>query len=84
MAESYAQRKVAILAALRRVRQAYRKSDTAGEILERELDRLLLRKTIITPATFMLVAQKYDAYMQLAKSIEKPLADAITLSTTYA
>jgi hypothetical protein len=83
MAETYAQRKAAVLAALRRVRQSYRKSDSAGEILERELDRLLLRKTIITPASLQAVAQKYDQYMSLASGVEKPLADTLTLAANY-
>ena len=84
MAETYAQRKAAILAALRRVRQAYRKADTAGEILERELDRLLLRKTIITPSSLQLASQKYDQFMSLSAAVEKPLTDALTLSANYA
>lgn len=83
MAETYAQRKAAIIAAIRRVRQAYRKADTAGEVMERELDRLLLRKTIITPATLQALAQKYDAFMTLAAAVERPLTDSMTLSGNY-
>jgi len=84
MAESYAQRKAAVLASLRRVRQLYRKADTAGEVLERELDRLLLRKTLITASSLQTLSQKYDAYMTLAAAVEKALTDAMTLANGFA
>lgn len=83
MAETYAQRKAAVLAALRRVRQAYKKADTSGEILEREINRLLLRKTIVTPATLKALSQKYDQFATLTNAVEKPITDALTLSTSY-
>jgi|WetSurMetagenome_2_1015567.scaffolds.fasta_scaffold208294_3 hypothetical protein len=83
MAETYAQRKAALLAALRRVKQAYKKADTSGEILERELNRLLLRKTIITPATLKTLSARYDEYSKLVQGVEKPIADAMTLSSSY-
>lgn len=83
MAETYAQRKAAIIAAIRRIRQAYRKADTAGEVMERELDRLLLRKTIITPASLQSLSQKYDAFMTLGNAIERPLTDTLTISGNY-
>ena len=84
MAETYAQRKAAVLASLRRVRQQYRKADTSGEILERELDRLLLRKTLITASSLQATSQKYDAFMAQAAAIEKALTDAMTLANGFA
>lgn len=84
MAETYAQRKAAIIGAIRRVRQQYRKADSLGEVLERELDRLMLRKTIITPSTLQGLSQKYDAFMTAASATEKPITDAMTLSSSYA
>jgi len=84
MAETYAQRKAAVLAAVRRLRQQYRKSDSLGEVMERELDRLLLRKTIITPSSLQALSQKYDGYVSAAAACEKPLTDLLTLSGNYA
>lgn len=37
------------IAAVRQLRRAYRTADSAGEKLERELDRLIKRKTLISP-----------------------------------
>jgi len=84
MAETYAQRKAAVLAALRRVRQQYRKADSLGEVLERELDRLLLRKTLITASSLQTTSQKYDAFMSAAAAVEKSLTDAMTLANGFA
>lgn len=39
------------VAAVRQCRRAYRQADTAGEKFERELDRLIKRKTLISPAS---------------------------------
>lgn len=37
------------VAAVRQCRRAYRQADSAGEKFERELDRLVKRKTLISP-----------------------------------
>jgi hypothetical protein len=42
------QRRAESRAAIRRLRAEFRKADTAGEKTERELDRLIKRKTLIT------------------------------------
>lgn len=84
MAESFAQRRNAVNAALRRVRQQYRKVDTAGEVLERELDRLILRKTIVSPQSLKSVEVKVDVLVKMLNAIEGPMIDLIRLATGYA
>jgi hypothetical protein len=84
MAESFAQRRNAVNMALRRVRQQYRKLDSAGEVLERELDRLILRKTIVSPQTLKSVQVKVDVLVKMLNGIEGPLVDLIRLATGYA
>lgn len=84
MAESFAQRKASVTAALRRVRAQYRKADTRGEVLERELDRLILRKTIVAPATLRQLGIRYEEYTSQVSAIDQAMADAMTLAMTYA
>jgi multidrug efflux pump subunit AcrA (membrane-fusion protein) len=84
MAESFAQRRNAVNQALRRLRAAYRKTDSAGEMLERELDRLIARKTIVSPASIKSVQVKLEVYVKFLNAIEQPLMDAIRLATNYA
>lgn len=83
MAESFAQRRNVVNQSLRRLRQAYRKLDTAGEDLERELDRLILRKTIVSPQSLKSVQVKVDVLVKMLNGLEGPLADAIRLATSY-
>lgn len=83
MAESFAQRRNVVNQSLRRLRQAYRKLDTAGEDLERELDRLILRKTIVSPQSLKSVQVKVDVLVKMLNGLEGPLSDAIRLATSY-
>jgi hypothetical protein len=83
MAESYAQRKNAVNKALRQVRAVYRKADSQGELLERELDRMILRKTIVSPASMDLLDTKYDAYVKAVEAIASVLGAADVLSFNY-
>lgn len=81
MAESYAQRKKLVNQALRRVRQAYRRADSKGEILERELDRLIDRKTVVTPRTIVDASTKFQDYVDAVKQIDPPFTDAYIISS---
>lgn len=83
MAESYVQRRNAVNQGLRRLRQSYRKLDTAGEVLERELDRLINRKTIVSAQTLRSVQVKVDVLVQMMNAMEQPLTDVIRLATSY-
>jgi len=50
------------LKALRLVRTSYRASDTAGEKFEREVDRLIKRKTRINAGSLKTLEAAYKAY----------------------
>lgn len=83
MAESYAKRKSLVVAALRRVRAQYRKADTTGEVLERELDRCILRKTLIGPETMRTLLTKYESYVTQVNLMEQPITDAVQVASSY-
>lgn len=57
--------------AVRRFRAEYRKADTAGELLEREVDRLIKRKTLIGPDELQTLARRLDAYIRLVDSLQR-------------
>jgi len=78
---TYAQRKRDVVRALRKVRQTYRKADTAGEKLERELDRLILRKTMIVPEQLNKMTQLLNTYGQLVSDIQVSTTTALTIAS---
>ena len=69
------ERKAVVVRAGRNVRRAYRQADSAGEILERTLDRLLSRKTRITPEQALKVDPLYKNYRDKVGSVERALTD---------
>lgn len=64
------------IAVFRAARKVYRRADTAGEKLERELDRLIKRKRLIQPDDLVTAIKLYDAYDFAVQAIAKALADA--------
>lgn len=59
---------------LRVARQAYRKADTLGEIVERNLDRLIMkRKRIVTPAQLLPLLERYEKYARQVINLELAL-----------
>jgi len=66
-----AQRRAEGVAAIRRLRMEYRKADSQGERLERELDRLTQRKTLIGPDQLKKLADQVDGYVRLVESVQK-------------
>lgn len=84
MAESFAQRRNAVNRALRQVRKSYRAADSAGELLERELDRLVDRKTIVSPESLRRMTSLYEAHLRAVQDIQRTMAAAMTLATSYA
>ena len=72
---TFAQAKAKAEKDLRAARQAYRKADSAGEIVERTLDRLIgKRKTIVTPEQIVPLLQRYESYARLVVNFEAALA----------
>jgi len=60
---------------LRLARASYRKADTAGEIVERTLDRLIeKRKTIVTPGQLLPLYERYEKYARRVLVLEAALA----------
>ena len=83
MAESFSQRTRNVNASLRRLRAAYRKADSQGELLERELDRLINRKTIVSPESLLKVTVQFEAYVRSVNLIEVPMNDSLRLAGSY-
>ena len=73
MTESEARRLV--LQSARNARKAYRRADSAGEVLERWLDRMIDRKTRIRFSQAEAVIVKWEAYRDNVGSLEKALGD---------
>jgi len=61
------QRRAEAKALIRRMRQAYRATDTAGEAVERELDRILKRKTLIQAEQLGTLIAKTDEFYRRIK-----------------
>ena len=80
MAETFAQRRRNVNLALRALRKAYRKADSTGEALERELDRLIERKTFVTAASMESLTQLCNSYWRAANDLQQPLVDAHTIA----
>lgn len=84
MAESFAQRRNAVNRAIRQVRKTYRAADSQGELLERELDRLIDRKTIVSPDSLRALTTKYETYLRAVNDIQRSMTAAMQLATSYA
>lgn len=65
------QRRQEGVAAIRRLRTEHRKADSAGEKLERELDRLIKRKTLIGPDQLQTLASRLVDYVRLVESEQR-------------
>jgi len=61
--------------AARNCRAAYRKADSSGEKVERELDRLIKRKTLIQAQSLSTLESQYYAYKQHVVALENALRD---------
>jgi len=59
------------VSAIRKLRAEYRKADSAGEKLERELDRLVKRKTLIGPDQLTTLVNRIDDFARLVDSVQR-------------
>jgi len=64
------QRRKEAISAVRALRKLYRMMDTAGERVERELDRLIKRKTLIGPAELKSLMDKTNDYLKQADTVQ--------------
>lgn len=70
--------------ALRVCRVAYRRADTLGEVLERNLDRLITkRKRIVTPEQILPLLQRYESYARQVIALERALTILGTTLSKY-
>lgn len=74
MASAYVQKRSEIIKALRAVRASLRLNDTKGEKIERTLDRLIQRKTIITPAQFQKTMDEILSFIDLAQKVSNAVS----------
>ncbi len=71
---TFAQARVRAEKDLRVCRQAYRKADSLGELVERNLDRLITkRKRIVTPEQILPLMARYEQYARGVLALEKAL-----------
>lgn len=78
-----AQARRLVVAALRKARQAYRKADTAGEREERELDRLIKRKTRMNATQLATLSKRYAEWVKLVEAAQGPLTDAFYIASQF-
>jgi len=69
------ERRRVVLQGLRGARRVYRAADTSGEVLERWLDRMIIRKTRVTCSQLAPGLLKWEDYRNKVQSLEKALAD---------
>ena len=78
-----AQARNLVIKSLRQARQRYRFADTLGEKVERELDRLIKRKTRINANSLRTLTQLYDNYQQGVAQIQMGLTPAIEVASRF-
>jgi len=63
--------------ALRQVKAAYRKADTAGEVLERQMNRMLQVKKEYTPEAMTTFGEGVQVYRTLVEQLDRASSDFI-------
>jgi hypothetical protein len=63
--------------AMRNGRASYRSMDSQGEVVERQLDRMIRLKTVIRAKTYDKLAADWAEFKKRMNAAEKALADAI-------
>lgn len=77
---TYVQLRNLVVRGLRAARKVYRSADTSGEVLERIMDRLITRKTLITPNQLDPLLSRWQTYRAKVLALEKALADAVNIA----
>lgn len=78
-----AQARSLVIKSLRNARRAYRTADTIGERVERELDRLIKRKTRINANSLATVSNRYAEYNAAVDLIQQRLEDAFNAAANF-
>jgi hypothetical protein len=69
--------------ALRKARSSYRAADTQGERLEREMDRLIKRKTRINSSSMATFVKLYNDYLTKVEAVQTPLTDVLNVVAQF-
>jgi len=69
-----AERKRQAIAGLRKLRQEYRKTKTSGDKAQREMNRLILRKTLVSAEDVSKLSKEINEYMALAEALQRAFA----------
>ena len=72
-----------MIKALRQTRAAYRAADTAGEKEERELDRLIKRKTRMNANQLATLNTRYLEYLKKCTAIQVYLRNANEVASNF-
>jgi len=83
VAETYAQRKSAVLRQVRQTKQALRQLDTQLEKTEREADRLTRRKTLITPQGLDRLIANFEDVIRATNSADAALVSLAQIARSY-
>jgi len=83
MAESYVQRRNLVNRGLREVRKALRAADTQLEILERHLDRLINRKTLVGPESLSRMIKDYTETVRRVEQVSRVMSASLGVATSY-
>jgi polyhydroxyalkanoate synthesis regulator phasin len=78
-----AQARNLVIKSLRKVRQQFRNTDTIGEKVERELDRLIKRKTRINATSLNTLDKLYKEYEKQVAAMTVPLSDAYFVVSNF-
>jgi len=78
-----AQARNLVIKSLRRVRASFRSTDTIGEKVERELDRLIKRKTRISAVSLQTLDKLYSAYTKEVNGMASSLTDAYNVVANF-
>jgi len=73
------ERRSQAIRAIRALRKLMRKSDSSGEKLERELDRLIKRKTLISPDSLATTGRLLQEYARNLEFLTSGYADAASI-----
>jgi len=74
-----AERRSQAIRALRALRKLLRTTDSSGEKLERELDRLIRRKTLISPDSLAGAGRLLQLYAKNMENLTRGYADAASI-----
>lgn len=72
-------RKSAMERALKVARAAYKRADMQGEVLEREIKRVLLNKKVYSATVVEKLASLMTDYRSLVDAADKAMADFVTV-----